>query len=335
MSGMRERVLVVGGAGYIGSHVVLALREKHHEAVVLDDLSSGSEENLRKDVPFYRGDLCDTSMLKHIFTRENITAVIHLAALKAAGDSMIDPSTYAIHNISGTLTLLGECLNANIPKFIFSSSAAVYGDPEYIPLNESHPLNPANFYGFTKLEVERILNWYHDLKGLKIACLRYFNAAGYDADGRVPGLERNPKNLIPLVMEVASGQRSHLDIYGTDYPTPDGSCIRDYIHVSDLATAHVMALDYLTKETKLTCNLGTGVGTSVLEVIRRLEDLLQSELPVKRVGRRPGDPPELYAASDRARELLGWEPVHSGMDQILKTTWDAYQNQKTRSSAPA
>ena len=321
---MNETTLVVGGAGYIGSHVVLALKEHGFPVIVLDDLSSGCKENLFRDVTFYQGDMRNRKDLERVFSENRIRHVVHLAALKAAGDSMEDPSTYAKHNISGTVTLLDVCLEAEIKSFIFSSSAAVYGDPVYTPLDETHPLNPANFYGFTKLEIERILDWYQRLKGLRFACLRYFNAAGYDPGNRIRGLERNPRNLIPVVMETATKQRQSFDVYGTDYPTRDGSCIRDYIHVSDLAEAHVSAIEYLFEHEKLVCNLGTGSGTSVLEIINAFQNICGEEVKYEVVDRRPGDPAELMAGAQLAKELLGWEPVYSSIHNILDSTWAAY-----------
>lgn len=319
------QVLVVGGAGYIGSHVVLALRTHGYPVVVMDNLSTGRRVNLFSDVTFYEGDLRNEDDLDRVFKNEDIAHVIHLAALKAAGDSMLVPSTYAMQNISGTLTLLDHCLSFGVESFIFSSSAAVYGDPEYTPLDEAHPTNPANFYGFTKLEIERILQWYLQLKGLRFAALRYFNAAGYDPDLQVRGLEINPKNLIPLVMEAATGQRSHLEVFGTDYDTRDGSCIRDYIHVTDLAEAHVQAMEYLEHNQRLVCNLGTGVGTTVLEMVQAFEALTGRALNVVRSDRRPGDPPELAASSGFAEKELGWIPKHSSIKSILETTWKVYQ----------
>jgi len=319
------QVLVVGGAGYIGSHVVLALRTHGYPVVVMDNLSTGRRVNLFSDVTFYEGDLRNEDDLDRVFKNEDIAHVIHLAALKAAGDSMLVPSTYAMQNISGTLTLLDHCLSFGVESVIFSSSAAVYGDPEYTPLDEAHPTNPANFYGFTKLEIERILQWYLQLKGLRFAALRYFNAAGYDPDLQVRGLEINPKNLIPLVMEAATGQRSHLEVFGTDYDTRDGSCIRDYIHVTDLAEAHVQAMEYLEHNQRLVCNLGTGVGTTVLEMVQAFEALTGRALNVVRSDRRPGDPPELAASSGFAEKELGWIPKHSSIKSILETTWKVYQ----------
>jgi len=288
-------------------------------------LSTGRRVNLFSDVTFYEGDLRNEDDLDRVFKNEDIAHVIHLAALKAAGDSMLVPSTYAMQNISGTLTLLDHCLSFGVESVIFSSSAAVYGDPEYTPLDEAHPTNPANFYGFTKLEIERILQWYLQLKGLRFAALRYFNAAGYDPDLQVRGLEINPKNLIPLVMEAATGQRSHLEVFGTDYDTRDGSCIRDYIHVTDLAEAHVQAMEYLEHNQRLVCNLGTGVGTTVLEMVQAFEALTGRALNVVRSDRRPGDPPELAASSGFAEKELGWIPKHSSIKSILETTWKVYQ----------
>ncbi len=327
------KIWVVGGAGYIGSHVCKALRRAGHEPVVFDNLSTGRRENLPSDVVFREGDILDTKALLEAAREFPFDGVIHLAALKAAGESMLEPTRYSRNNITGSLNLLQAVLEAGISNFVFSSTAAVYGTPEYLPLDERHPTRPENYYGYTKLAIEGFLKWYGDLKGLKYAALRYFNAAGYDPEGDIQGLERNPANLIPVVMETAMGWRPKLQIYGDDYPTRDGTCIRDYIHVSDLAAAHVAALEFLQQEGKsFTVNLGTGSGITVLEIVRKAEEITGRAIPCEIVGRRAGDPMTVFASSAEAHALLGWEARHSDSDTLLRTTWKAYQAAENKAS---
>lgn len=319
------KVLVIGGAGYIGSHVVLELLDKGHNVAVFDNLSSGHTENLVVGCEFERGDIMDTAALRAVLDR-GYDAVVHLAAFKAAGESMIEPGKYAVNNISGTINILNAMVECGVRNLVFSSSAAVYGEPEYLPVDELHPTNPENFYGFTKLEIERILAWYEKLKGLRFAALRYFNAAGYDEAGRVLGLERNPANLVPAIMEVAVGLRPELSLFGNDYPTKDGTGVRDYVHVSDLATAHVSALEKLMAGSdSMTVNLGSDGGLSVLEILEASRRISGKAIPARIVARRPGDPAKLVASSARARELLGWRADHSGLESIVASTWGAYR----------
>ncbi|WP_207765494.1 UDP-glucose 4-epimerase GalE [Leptospira kmetyi] len=318
--------MITGGAGYIGSHVVALLLEKKHELVIVDNLEKGNKANLFSGPELIQGNIQDDSVLEKAFSKP-IDAVFHFAAWKAAGESMTDPSKYALNNINGTLKLLSFMEKAGTKKFIFSSSAAVYGSPEYLPIDENHPVHPENYYGYTKLGVEENLKWFDQLKGFKFAALRYFNAAGYDPRGRVRGLERTPANLLPIIMEAASGMRKEFEVFGTDYETPDGSCVRDYIHVTDLAKAHVLSLEYLEAEKKsLTVNLGSEKGYSVLEVIRLAEEVVGSPIPHKISGRRAGDPAKLLASSAMAQKLLQWTPEYSDAKTLLKTMWDVYQN---------
>ena len=318
-------VLVVGGAGYIGSHVVLDLLNRNHKVTVFDNLSTGTRVNLFEEAHFVQGDVLIPGDLDRLMGAASFDAVVHLAALKAAGDSMVEPERYGNHNIGGSIQLIHAVLRHKIPYFIFSSTAGVYGQPTYIPLDEQHPVVPANFYGFTKLEIERYLHWMSQLKGLSFASLRYFNAAGYDADGKVKGLERNPKNLIPIVMEVAKGQREKIQIFGSDYDTPDGTCIRDYVHVSDLARGHCLALEYLAEKGKnLMVNLGSETGHSVMEVVRCAREVTGKDITAEIVNRRDGDPDLLVASSEKARDLLGWVPTHSGLESLIETTWAVY-----------
>jgi UDP-glucose 4-epimerase len=251
---------------------------------------------------------------------------VHLAAFKAAGESMIAPEKYSVNNITGTLNLLNAAAAAGVRFCVFSSSAAVYGEPEYLPIDEAHPKKPENYYGFTKLEIERFLEWYDRLKNLRYAALRYFNAAGYDVAGRIKGLERNPVNLLPVVMEVAAGMRDELLMFGNDYTTPDGTGVRDYVHVSDLAQAHVQAFDYLVKNNRsITVNLGSENGISVKEVLDKARAITGRPIPVKTVARRPGDPAKLVASSKLAGELLGWKARYSDAETLIASTWKVYR----------
>ena len=316
------RVLVTGGAGYIGSHVVLELCDKGYEVVVLDDLSSGNKGAVDKRAKFINGSTLNNSDLE--LGLEKVEAVIHLAAFKAAGESMVDPIKYSQNNILGSINLLNAIIKHKINSFVFSSTAAVYGYPEYLPLDENHPLEPINYYGFTKLEIEKILHWYSDLKGLKFAALRYFNAAGYDINGRLNFLEKNPANLIPTTMEVASGMRNKMHVFGNDYNTHDGTGLRDYIHVSDLAEAHLKALDFLNNNINIKVNLSSGEKHSVIDVIDMTKKISGKEINYEIVERRPGDPAELYASSDLAYDALHWKPKYSDLKTLIESTWDVY-----------
>ncbi len=330
--GYRLRILVVGGAGYIGSHVCKALVKDGVDVTVFDNLSSGLRGNIQPGVHFCEGDILDVAALDAVCGSVKFDGVIHLAALKAAGESMLVPERYSTHNITGTLNLLNAVSKHGIGCFVFSSTAAVYGDPHYLPMDEKHPTAPANYYGYTKLAIEGFLDWYGRLKGLKYAALRYFNAAGYDLDGDIMGLEQNPANLVPVIMETAMGWRPKMLVYGNDYDTRDGSCIRDYIHVSDLARAHVAALRKLISGNgNLTVNLGTGEGITVLEMVKKAEEIINKSLAYEIVGRREGDPPAVVASSAMAKTLLDWEAKHSDATTLLETTWKAYQaNAKVR-----
>ena len=315
-------ILVTGGAGYIGSHVVLDLLDSGHEVTVLDDLSLGFEKNVDVRAKFIRGSTLSEQDLKTAFST-GPDAVIHLAAWKAAGESMVHPGKYSINNIIGTLKLLMAMVDSGVQKMIFSSSAAIYGYPEYLPVDEKHRTDPINYYGYTKLAIEDNLRWYSRLKGISFVSLRYFNAAGYDSKNRVTEPEQNPQNLLPIVMEVAAGKRDKLEIYGDDYNTADGTCIRDYIHVSDLASAHTKAIHFLQREGKdLLVNLGTGCGHSVLDVVREAKQITKHPIPSEFVERRPGDPEELIASFEMATDVLKWTPVHSGLNHILHTMWE-------------
>ena len=313
-------VLVIGGAGYIGSHVTYELCDQGYNVTVLDDLSTGFINNIDKRANFIQHSFADDSILSKALI--DIDCVIHLAALKAAGDSMNEPIKYSKSNVINSINLINLCIESNVKSFIFSSSAAVYGNPTYLPLDEKHDLNPINYYGFTKLIIEQQLTWLNSLKGIKIGLLRYFNAAGYDINGRVKNKERNPQNLLPIVMEVASGERSNMSVYGNDYETPDGSCLRDYIHVNDLALGHVKAIDALLHQSKIITNLATGNTYSVLEVIELAKKITGKNINYSIVERRVGDPAALYAKSNNE---LNFKNKHSDLETIISSMWDVYK----------
>jgi UDP-glucose 4-epimerase len=318
-------ILVVGGAGYIGSHVTRAFLDKKYNITVFDNMSSGCRENLFKEAAFIEGDILDERAINGAMKR-GYDGFIHLAAFKAAGESMIDPGKFAVNNISGTINLLNAAAAHGVDRCVFSSSAAVYGEPKYLPVDEKHPCNPENFYGFTKLEIERLLEWYDRLKGLRFAALRYFNAAGYDPAGRITGLERNPANLLPIVMEVAVGMRQKLEIFGNDWATPDHTCIRDYIHVSDLADAHVLAFEHLVKNRRsFIVNLGSESGISVKTIVEKARQITGRPIPSVLVPRRKGDPEKLVASSKKAYELLSWKTTRSDAETLLSSTWNVYK----------
>jgi UDP-glucose 4-epimerase len=323
------RVLVTGGAGYIGSHIVCELNAKtDYEVLVVDTMEKGAEINLFPKNEFIKGDIADDAVLKKVFSKK-LDAVFHFAAWKGAGESMLLPEKYTINNLSGTFKLLTAMSENNCKNIVFSSSAAVYGSPQYLPMDEKHPLNPENYYGYTKLCIEENLKWYDKLKGIKSACLRYFNAAGYDIQGRVRGLEKTPANLLPVIMEAAIGMKKGFEIFGEDYDTPDGTCIRDYIHVNDLASAHLKSLEYLLKkEESIIINLGSETGNSVKEMVLMTEKILGMSVPHKISGRRAGDPARLLASSAKAQSLLGWKPEHSDSNSLISSMWEVYKSHK-------
>ncbi len=318
------RVLLLGGAGYIGAHVARAFLDRGYEIGIYDNLSSGARENLPGEAEFFEADIADRGRLSRVLS-EGWDGLIHLAAFKAAGESMEEPGKYALNNICGSLGLIDEAVKGGIGGFVLSSSAAVYGEPEYLPIDEKHPTVPENYYGFTKLDIERNLEWFDRLEGMRYASLRYFNAAGYDPAGRVTGLERNPANLIPVVMEVATGKRAELAVFGNDYPTEDGTGVRDYIHVTDLAEAHVSALEYIRENDRsLTVNLGSEEGLSVYQILEAARRISGKEIPARVENRRAGDPAKLVASSGLAQRLLSWEARYSDLDSIIETSWRAY-----------
>ena len=318
------RILVVGGAGYIGSHVVKELLDNGQEVVVYDNLSTGQKVNLFEKTTFIEGDILDTTALNQAM--KGVDGVVHLAAKKAVGESMQNPQLYALNNLNGTINVLNAMVENQVKYFVFSSTAAVYGMPDKEVLDETTPLNPINFYGFSKKVIEDVLSWYDRLKGIRFVALRYFNAVGYDASGAVLGLEKNPQNLLPIVMETIFGVREKMSVFGSDYPTKDGTCVRDYIHVSDLASAHYLAFKYLEKTNKSqSMNLGTGSGHSVQEMLDTTERILNLKVNYQLADRRAGDPASLMAYSKKAHDLLGWESKHSSLENIIQTTYQVYE----------
>ena len=316
------KVLVIGGAGYIGSHVVKELLENGFEAIVYDNMSTGQEENLFKEAQFIKADILDEKALDNAL-KQNIDAVIHLAAKKAVGESMENPQIYATNNLTGAINILNAMVNNGVQHIVFSSSAAVYGMPQYLPLDENHPRNPMSFYGYTKAAIEDLMDWYAKLKDFSYIALRYFNAVGYAADKSITGKEKNPQNLLPIIMEAATGKRDMLSIYGNDYDTPDGTCLRDYIHVSDLARAHVLAVKKLISDKKSYClNLGTGKATSVKEIVDATENIIGKKLNYSYAPRRSGDPAVVVAKADLAYEILGWKAFYTNIEDIIRTTWN-------------
>lgn len=316
-------ILVVGGAGYIGSHTVRQLVAAGRPVVVLDNLVYGHADALVDDeVVFIEGDLGDRKVLDRIFGEFDVLAVMHFAAYAYVGESVTDPGKYYQNNLAAPLVLLDAMRDHGVEIFIFSSTCATYGNPQYVPIDEQHPQNPINPYGASKLMLERVLADYSHAYGLKYAALRYFNAAGCSEDGKI-GEDHNPEtHLIPLVLEAAAGTRPEITIFGVDYDTPDGSCIRDYIHVNDLARAHILAISKLEAGAEsFQCNLGTGIGHSVKSLIAAAEKVTGRSIPVKIGERRAGDPAELVAAPGRAKTLLGWEAEIKDLETILQTAW--------------
>jgi UDP-glucose 4-epimerase len=313
-------VLVTGGAGYIGSHTVRQLRQRGVPTAVLDSLEFGHRDAVA-DTPLAVGDVADPALVADVIGRYRIDAIVHFAAYKAAGESMEDPGRYFANNVAGTAALLEAASRAGVRRFVFSSSCAVYGTPPTLPVAESTPVAPESPYGETKAMVERMLAWYDRCRGVRSVSLRYFNAAGAAMDGSLGEDWAVTLNLIPLAMKALLGLSPPLRVFGTDYPTPDGTAIRDYIHVDDLADAHLRALDYLESGgSTAVFNLGTGVGSSVRQVLAAAERASGRPVPAVDAPRRPGDPAALWADSTRAREVLGWEPRY-GLDEIVSSAW--------------
>jgi UDP-glucose 4-epimerase len=313
------KVLVTGGAGYVGSVTVEALLAAGHDVVVYDNLSRGHAGAVSPGAELVVADLADTARLAGILARGRFDAVMHFAALSLVGESVQEPARYFEHNVGLTFRLLGIMLGAGIRRFVFSSSAAVYGEPRAVPITEDHPTAPTNPYGQTKLMVEEALAWLHRLAGLRYASLRYFNAAG--ATDRLGEDHRPETHLIPSVLEAAAGRRPFVEVFGQDYPTPDGTCIRDFVHVADIADAHLKALEHLDRDS-LICNLGSGSGYSVLEVMETARRVTGRPVPVKFGPRRPGDPAVLVASRTRAEQKLGWRPKLDDLEAIIGSAWE-------------
>ena len=323
-------VLVTGGAGYIGSHTVRALREGGRDVVVLDSLELGRADAVI-DAPVVVGDIADRELVSTTCREYGVTQLVHFAAYKSVGESMTSPTKYWRNNVAGTVELLDTCLANGVDQVVFSSSCSVYGTPAEVPVNESAPLAPESVYAETKASVERILRWYEITSGLRSVSLRYFNAAGASVDGRIGEDWTFSINLVPLAMKAILLDDHRLSVFGDDYDTPDGTCIRDYIYVVDLADAHVRALDYLARGgTTVEVNVGTGVGSSVLDVIRTTERISGRAVPYDIVDRRPGDPVSTYADPHIASEALGWSARH-GLDDIIESAWNWHRSQTSTS----
>jgi UDP-glucose 4-epimerase len=314
------RVLVTGGAGYIGSHTTALLRARGDYVVVLDTLELGFRQAVG-DTPLVVGSTHDSKLVSEVLGDHKLEAIIHFAAYKAAGESMQNPAKYFENNVAGSLRLMEAACRASVRKFVFSSTASVYGTPDHLPVRETDSLHPENPYGESKRMVEQMLQWFDACHGLRSACLRYFNAAGAALDGQNGEDPRFVQNLIPVVMNVATGRSPSVRIFGNDYPTRDGTGIRDYVHVLDLADAHARALDFLGRTGRSDVfNLGTGHGSSVLEVLDCARRVSGREIRAEQVGRRPGDPAAVYADHAKAREVLGWTPRY-GLQEIVETAW--------------
>lgn len=315
------RILVVGGAGYIGSHMVKMLLDSGQDVVTLDNLSSGHRDAVLGG-EFVQGDLADQVCLERIFVEHRPEAVMHFASFIQVGESVQKPNAYYRNNVTNTLNLLDTMLKFDVKKFIFSSTAAVFGEPEYVPIDEAHPNRPLNPYGRSKWMIEQILSDYEKAFNFRSVCLRYFNAAGADPDGQLGERHEPETHLIPLILQAASGQREYIQVFGRDYDTPDGTCIRDYIHVTDLCSAHLAALEYLNHGgTSDKFNLGNGAGFSVQEVIDAVEKVSGKAVTVLNGPRRPGDPARLVADSERAKTILGWKPLYTSLETIVLHAW--------------
>jgi UDP-glucose 4-epimerase len=315
-------VLVLGGAGYIGSHTVYELIDQGQDVVIVDNLETGYKEAVHPKARFYQGDIRNRAFIDSVFDKEKIEAVIHFAANSLVGESMTNPLKYYDNNLCGTKVLLESMVAHGINKIVFSSTAATYGEPERVPILETDRTEPTNTYGETKLSMEKMFKWTDRAHGLRYVSLRYFNASGAHASGDI-GEAHNPEShLIPLILQVPNGQREAISIYGNDYDTKDGTCIRDYIHVTDLASAHILAVKYLMegKESNI-FNLGNGVGFTVNEVIEAARKVTGHPIPAAVVPRRAGDPAQLIASSEKAKSVLSWKPQHENIEEIIASAW--------------
>lgn len=316
-------ILVLGGAGYIGSHTVYELIDAGREVVIADNLETGHIEAVHPQAKFYQGDIRDRAFVDSVLEAEQIDGVIHFAANSLVGESMTDPLKYYDNNMNGTKVLLQSMVAHGVDKIVFSSTAATYGEPERVPILETDRTEPTNCYGETKLSMEKMFKWTARAHGLRYVSLRYFNACGAHVSGKI-GEAHNPEShLIPLILQVPNGQREFISIFGDDYDTKDGTCIRDYIHVTDLAQAHILAMDYLMGGGESNIfNLGNGVGFTVKEVIDTAREVTGHPIPAKVTPRRAGDPAQLIASSDKARTVLGWNPQHADLKEIIGSAWN-------------
>lgn len=320
-------ILVLGGAGYIGSHTVYELIDAGKEVVIADNLETGHIEAVHPKAKFYQGDIRDRAFIDSVFDNEKIDGVIHFAANSLVGESMTNPLKYYDNNLCGTKVLLESMVAHGIDKIVFSSTAATYGEPERVPILETDRTEPTNCYGETKLSMEKMFKWTGLAHGLRFVSLRYFNACGAHVSGQI-GEAHNPEShLIPLILQVPNGQREFISIFGDDYDTKDGTCIRDYIHVTDLAQAHILAMDYLMRGGESDIfNLGNGVGFTVKEVIDTARTVTGHPIPAKVTPRRAGDPAQLIASSEKARSVLGWKPQHADLEEIIASAWNWHNN---------
>ena len=320
-------ILVCGGAGYIGSHAVHALVEKGEQVVIVDNLQTGHRGALNPAAKFYEGDIRDAAVLDKIFTENKIEAVIHFAANSLVGESMEQPLLYFNNNVYGMQVLLEAMVRHGVDKIVFSSTAATYGEPKRVPIHEDDETCPTNTYGETKLTMEKMMKWVSRANGVRYVSLRYFNAAGALPDGSIGEDHKTETHLIPLILQVPTGRRDHITVFGDDYPTPDGTCLRDYIHVVDLADAHVLALEYLRKGGASDIfNLGNGQGFSVKEMIAAAEKATGRSIKVEIGARRAGDPAQLIASSEKARTVLGWKPQFTDVEQVIGTAWKWHES---------
>ena len=316
-------ILVTGGTGYIGSHTVYELIDAGHEVVIVDNLSTGFKEAVHPEAKFYEGDIRDKEFLDCVFERELVDGVIHFAASSQVGESMVNPLKYYSNNLCGTEVLLESMVEHGVDKIVFSSTAATYGEPESIPILETDRTNPTNCYGETKLSMEKMFKWCSNAYNLRFVSLRYFNACGAHPNGKIGEAHDPETHLIPLILQVPNGKRADIKIYGDDYDTKDGTCVRDYIHVNDLAQAHILAMEYLAKSGNSNVfNLGNGVGFTVKEVIDVARTVTSHDIPATVEARRAGDPSVLIASSDRARHILGWQPKYDDLETIISTAWN-------------
>ncbi len=318
---MARRFLVTGGAGYVGSHLVLALADRGDSVVILDNLRQGHRQAVSAGVRLVEGDIADLPLINTLLAEGPWDGVFHFAALSLVGESMQRPFYYLTENAARGISLIEACVAHGVTRFVLSSTANLFGDPEVIPIPETAAIAPSSPYGESKLMIERTLAWADRIHGLHSACLRYFNAAGADPAGRA-GEDHTPEtHLIPLVIDAALGRRPELAVFGADYPTPDGTCIRDYVHVTDLADAHLLALERL-EHASVTYNLGNGLGSSVLDVIRTVEEVTGRRVPYRMAKRRPGDPAMLVAASDKIKRETGWSPRFATLEQMVRTAYE-------------